>query len=80
MAAKRYVSTYENVRCYGGPEEGGWYYSVMELVDVRYFGSNKKARTEIATMELPYRQSAYIETAKNVGRKDTTNAPRPYYC
>ena len=32
-AAVRYVNVYEETREYGGPEEGGWYYTVGEVVE-----------------------------------------------
>lgn len=28
-----YVNVYDNGRCYGGPEEGGWYYDCGDVVD-----------------------------------------------
>ena len=32
-----YVSVYSVSRCYGGPEEGGWYYDWWELVKIIKF-------------------------------------------
>lgn len=29
----KYVSAYDVNRCYGGPEEGGWWYDVWEFVE-----------------------------------------------
>lgn len=30
---KQYVNVYETYQCYGGPEEGGWWYMAGELVE-----------------------------------------------
>ena len=32
MPDRKFVSLYKRARCYGGPEEGGWYYSWYTLV------------------------------------------------
>ena len=34
-----YVNIYKVDRAYGGPEEGGWYYDVGELVETKCFCS-----------------------------------------
>lgn len=34
MAKKKlFVNVYEIARCYGGPEEGGWYYDCGDVVE-----------------------------------------------
>jgi len=38
------VTIYETSKCYGGPEEGGWWYTWQEAVQVTVFRSLRKAR------------------------------------
>lgn len=38
------VTVYEVTKCYGGPEEGGWWYNWQEAVQVTVFRSLRKAR------------------------------------
>ena len=81
MAAKRYIAEYARTQCYGGPEEGGWWYNVTEFAGYQYCGSNKKAKEqlELQSEDLEPGYHLRIETLKTMGCKDTTNKPRPYY-
>ena len=38
-----YLCLIENVRAYGGPEEGGWYYDINELIEYKEFPSRELA-------------------------------------
>lgn len=38
-----WVSLYHIQRCYGGPEEGGWYYDHYELISARAFSNPETA-------------------------------------
>jgi hypothetical protein len=58
-----YVSIYRRERCYGGPEEGGWWYDVVVLE---------------GGVPFPTRMAAerYLETAKaEVGERNREEAP-----
>ena len=69
-----YVSTYKIDQCYGGPEEGGWWYDWYTLVDtlnvdnedvaipVRQarLGSLEKAKCHAAS--IPEGNSPYLDT------------------
>jgi hypothetical protein len=37
------LTTYRVTRCYGGPEEGGWWYNWWQVHTVRTFGSQTAA-------------------------------------
>jgi hypothetical protein len=89
MAGKRFVTEYKDIRCFGGHEEGGWYYTVTEAIRTWKFSSAKTARrfaekrNEEArelhrwSWEDDYHYS--IENKKEVGEQDNTNEPRPHY-
>lgn len=38
-----YVSLYEIERCYGGPEEGGWWYDSYQLISTKKFFDEEEA-------------------------------------
>ncbi len=40
-----YVSLYEVDRCYGGPEEGGWWYDAYHLLSTKKFFDAEEAQT-----------------------------------
>ena len=65
------VSVYLMDRCYGGPEEGGWYYTVGELArTVRLFRSEEKA------YEYSRRLNDKLESrifGPNQGRRDMSS-------
>jgi hypothetical protein len=41
--ASYYVNVYERDRCYGGAEEGGWYYNTYEIVHTSKFDTERDA-------------------------------------
>lgn len=50
-AEASYVSLYENVPFYGGPEEGGWWGSDTVLVAHKYYASKEGAAAAVAAVE-----------------------------
>ena len=50
----RYVNVYEIHRCYGGPEEGGWWFDAGELITTETHGSLKSAEQAKQRLELEY--------------------------
>jgi len=38
-----YVGTYQTSRAYGGPEEGGWWYTNYKLMESKAFGTKEEA-------------------------------------
>jgi hypothetical protein len=89
MAGKRYVTEYQDIQCYGGAEEGGWYYTVTEAVQTWKLGSNKKAKKFAEQKSEEFRSEHHwsweehyhyaVESKKEVGQQDTTDEPRPHY-
>ena len=58
-----FVSVYSHGQCYGGPEEGGWWYDVVKLVGSRRFPHREEAE-------------AYLEQQKaEVERRNKEAAP-----
>ena len=54
-----YVNEYRTNRCWGGPEEGGWYYPVGAFVKCHgEFESREPAETKIAELERDFLPSA----------------------
>ena len=49
-----YVNVYEMDRSYGGPEEGGWWYTTLEPIQSVLFENLKEAETYWAYMEKKY--------------------------
>ena len=90
------VSVYEANQAYGGPEEGGWWYDVGELVrTVRTFASRGEASTYCRRMNALLKRTLNKDRAPlssvvcdgwYVARVDTDIAPQyyptetPYYC
>ncbi len=65
-AQPAFVSIYNHERCYGGPEEGGWWYDVYQLEGSKAFQSREEAE-------------AWLEKAKvEVERINRENAPARY--
>jgi len=59
-----FVSVYRHCRCFGGPEEGGWWYDRRELVGSKPFLSHEAA-------------SQWLESAKvEVERQNAQEAPQ----
>jgi hypothetical protein len=48
------VTTYRVTRCYGGPEEGGWWYNWWQVQNVRTFG------TQVAAESACERERKYL--------------------
>lgn len=44
--SRNFVTVYEKIRCYGGPEEGGWWYTVYETQYCKVCSSKKTALRE----------------------------------
>jgi len=42
-----YVSIYNVESCYGGPEEGGWWYDWYVYVGARYYETEEEARNQV---------------------------------
>jgi len=45
------VTVYESTRCYGGPEEGGWWYTRVEAMESFIFSSRRKAKVFLRALE-----------------------------
>ena len=58
-AQRGYISLYRHSRCYGGPEEGGWWYSTYELMGYIPFASIEQAEAARTALE----EQASIEAA-----------------
>jgi hypothetical protein len=80
-----FVSVYRIVDYYGGPEEGGWYYPVNELLDsiICYPGKHQQAKIRQAKKWLTEDWQGYkylsITVEKKLGAGDTTKNPAPIY-
>jgi hypothetical protein len=55
------VTVYIDYRNYGGPEEGGWYYTDPRIVEVAVFRSMRKARKFLKGLVLRKHYRAYLE-------------------
>lgn len=88
MRGKRFVTVYGRIQCYGGAEEGGWYYDVYEHLYSKKCSTAKGVKREIERLQNlynphnSYSYDYYItsESLKELGCEDTTNSPRPHYC
>ena len=57
-----YVNAYEVARCYGGPEEGGWWYNSGEPVESVRFDSLRAAETyrdDTGSIKFPLTKKRY---------------------
>lgn len=86
-----FVTTYGVAQEYGGCEEGGWYYRVIEAEEVMVFSSKKKASKYLGNLYRKLYEESYMydgedkpyyrfETRKTLCSEDNTNKPRPTYC
>ena len=50
-AERKYVSLYEKVPFYGGPEEGGWWGESVHLVASEFFYSEREASAALAAVK-----------------------------
>jgi len=55
-----YVNVYDITRVYGGPEEGGWWYDMGELIESHEASSDEEAR-EV--------QARLLEDFPNTGKR-----------
>jgi len=85
---RRYVTTYKKTQCYGGPEEGGWWYDVYVAVGTKKYSSNKVAEQVAQKFndspdrdfeDRHERSVALVESKKTLHKSDTSNKPRPRY-
>lgn len=84
-----FVNVYSVTRHYGGPEEGGWYYNILECIET--FPCRYKNRYEIMDyMETEHADKRYGDIYSVLGGKDITmkweespceseTKDRPYY-
>lgn len=78
------VGVYETSRAYGGPEEGGWYYTAGTMVEkgrMRFFDSYKKAKAYEKRLwdwvEAENRKNKYCE--ERLAVRCTTETMPPMY-
>lgn len=50
----RWVNVFDVQRCYGGPEEGGWWYDAGECIDYKFAASVEEAKRIRAELEAEY--------------------------
>lgn len=43
MSGERWVNVYDVTRCWGGPEEGGWWYHAGDCIEAHHVGSRAQA-------------------------------------
>lgn len=60
------VTVYFNDRCYGGPEEGGWWYTDPTVTDVYLFRSLRKAKMHLREL-LPLLARHYFAQIEYAG-------------
>ena len=89
--SKRFVSLYTDNYCYGGPEEGGWYYTVVNFESFSKCTSKRKAKKlcskinrdlekqNKASQGYEY-QYAVVERRHAIGKRDNSEGPIPTYC
>ena len=83
MAKKLYVNVYEVGRCFGGREEGGWYYDCGEPTESRRVKHHKQAvrlqrqLQKECPRDRPGRYYCRVEIEPHPGR--TFPSRRPYY-
>lgn len=92
MSKRTYVSVYFVQQCYGGPEEGGWWYYAGILVPnkSRSFSSRRGTRREVPNhvrgmqkwCDLMNEGEPELESVLSQGRyyvEVSNNPPLPYY-
>lgn len=79
-----YVSVYHRERCYGGPEEGGWWYDRCELQGSKAFASREEAEAwlESAKVEVERirREEAPARARAMASLPDEDVVPCPANC
>jgi hypothetical protein len=86
---KRWVTEYTMTQCYGGPEEGGWWYTVYEVVKSKKYSTARTAHAEQQRQFKNWedynrynyddRRIFCVESWKDLGIEDNSNKPRPIY-
>lgn len=77
-----FVNVYEEVQCYGGPEEGGWYYHTRECIDSEAFVALESAFEHIRN----YVYDEYdLDTSKRLSKEEliecwNSHAKEGHYC
>lgn len=79
--SRNFVTIYNLIRCYGGAEEGGWYYSVYEPQYVKVCSSKRTALREEKRLKDLWGRGyiVQIEKPRTLFELDNTNEPRPRY-
>lgn len=77
---KRYISVYESERCFGGHEEGGWYFTVFSLLYTKKYSTSKGTRIKHKRMvnALPS-HCVIIESKRDIGHLESINKTTPRY-
>lgn len=70
------ATIYNRVQCYGGPEEGGWYYHIQEAVDTVEL--DKIEEVENGGVLDCYGEGVLVEKGFYFGQHENTT--RPIYC
>ena len=66
---KQYVNVYETYQCYGGPEEGGWWYMAGELVEC--LGPMPKVEAEAIAKAIRYGTDYKVKSRYLMGYNST---------
>lgn len=90
MTKRRYVSVYRVYRCYGGPEEGGWWYDTYERITsvatskVKLESTYRKLKKKWESQNTRPLHSVLntgsycVLKERNIGEHETKEIP--YYC
>lgn len=75
-----YVSIYCRERCYGGPEEGGWWYDRISLEGSLYFPTRSAAELYLKEAEKAVKASNEAEAPQRArAMANIPEGPDPYY-
>ena len=84
QAKPAFVSVYRHHRCYGGPEEGGWWYDRYELEGSIAFATHDEAEAWLekakAEIERQNRAEAPARYRAMASLPDEDNEPCPANC
>jgi hypothetical protein len=67
-----YVTAYQESQAYGGPEEGGWYFNVYEVIETRNADSEEQAEEVKLQMEVDY---GLRDKAEGIGGREVPGEP-----
>lgn len=70
-----YLGVYRIERCYGGPEEGGWYYDSGEVVE--WYKLRRSERGHDGRIKRSVLRALLRDIAQRVGYVLNGNEPRP---